>query len=357
MPRLGLGFLALLLVAVAASRAPAQQQHSERVRLQTADSVHLRGTYYPPNRVKAPCVLLLHPLGSDSRQKPWRELAATLQRKGFAVLALDFRGHGQSTTVDPDEFWSGRYANNRAYVRGLGQSQISFHDFHKRYYPVLINDIAAARSYLDRKNDAREVNSSNLVVIGADTGATLGAVWLNAEMHRYRLVPSVILGCPPQPDKTPEGTRILAAIWLSIDRELGGSPINLTRVLDGAGRQAGIPMVFLYSEGNKHDEHIAKTCAQALIRDNRLAFTGATPVKDAAGGAGRDLLSPRLGLPKAIPDYLETLFLERGHEWLDRDERQALYAWRLFHPRPRLLPANSPGDRTLVYHSYQDFLR
>ena len=54
--------------------------------------------------------------------------------------------------------------------------------------PVLINDIAAVKCFLDRKNDTGACNTSSTILLGAETGATLGAIWLNAEWRRYKVV-------------------------------------------------------------------------------------------------------------------------------------------------------------------------
>src|SRR5260370_21261334 len=58
--------------------------------------------------------------------------------------------------------------------------------FLPAYYPALVNDVVAARAWLDKKNDGGELNMSNLVVIGAGEGATIGTLWLYSELHRKR---------------------------------------------------------------------------------------------------------------------------------------------------------------------------
>ena len=64
------------------------------------DGVKLAAVYYPPVIVtqiagqKAPGVLLLHMNGGSKAD--WDSLAKGLQAQGMGVLAIDFRGHGQS---------------------------------------------------------------------------------------------------------------------------------------------------------------------------------------------------------------------------------------------------------------------
>jgi dienelactone hydrolase len=70
---------------------------AEAVRLTTADGVALAGLDYAPPTEAAPGVLLLHQRGG--RKENWTSLAQLFQKNGVAVMAVDFRGHGQSKGV------------------------------------------------------------------------------------------------------------------------------------------------------------------------------------------------------------------------------------------------------------------
>jgi alpha-beta hydrolase superfamily lysophospholipase len=58
------------------------------------DGVTLAGAFYPPETSPAPGVLLLHMW--QRKKEDWATLATQLQQNGYAVLALDLRGHGES---------------------------------------------------------------------------------------------------------------------------------------------------------------------------------------------------------------------------------------------------------------------
>lgn len=60
-------------------------------------AVTLSGTYWQPPSMGAPVVLLLHGNGADRTQM--NALARVLRGHGYGVLAIDFRGHGQSTPL------------------------------------------------------------------------------------------------------------------------------------------------------------------------------------------------------------------------------------------------------------------
>lgn len=68
---------------------------AEEMRVETADGVVIRGTYYAPPSAPAPALLLLHMLRKN--RDSWADFALFAQERGFAVLAIDLRGHGQST--------------------------------------------------------------------------------------------------------------------------------------------------------------------------------------------------------------------------------------------------------------------
>jgi alpha-beta hydrolase superfamily lysophospholipase len=123
---LGLGLLASWRVGtkmiwgrketkIAAAVAPASD-----LTLSTPDGMSLGATYWPGKNPNSPGVLLLHGLG-ESRQA----LAANadwLARQGFAVLTIDFRGHGQSSDA-PHSFGLGESIDAQTAFDWLKQSQ------------------------------------------------------------------------------------------------------------------------------------------------------------------------------------------------------------------------------------------
>lgn len=79
----------LLLLALQAS--PAQ-----RVVCPTDDGVEIVGSFYAPRDRNAPALVLVHQLGSTRAE--WEPLIAALRAdRDYAILAIDLRGHGEST--------------------------------------------------------------------------------------------------------------------------------------------------------------------------------------------------------------------------------------------------------------------
>src|SRR5262249_22254161 len=239
---LALGLSLVLGSPVLPRARAADDKGEEKVKFDTVDGVELRGVFYSsmvPSRSgkKAPCVLLLHKIGGSCTEDGWDQLAHDLQKAGFCVLAFDFRGHGNSTSIDSTTFWQDRF-NVQSLVKGYDPNKktIAIKDFNKGYYPQLVNDIAAAKNYLDTRNDAGDCNSSSVVLIGAQDGATLGAMWLNAELMRYRVTG------PLQLAKEPTGKDVAGAVWLSISPALGARAAPVTEWIKFAGKDNKIPM-------------------------------------------------------------------------------------------------------------------
>ncbi len=343
--------LIVLVAAAALAAAPdlaAQEPPGERVLIRTVDEAELAGRFYRSPR-KKPCVLLLHGPGNNRSARVWRPLAERLHEEGYAVLSFDFRGHGQSTTVDPDLFWM--QAANRNGIRGAQDEVIDADRFSDRYWPVLINDIAAAKAFLDRKNDAGECNSANLILIGANEGAALGAAWLHAECYRYRQHPPPFFGAPAQLEATPQAQHVLCALWLNLETKLGSRSLNLAGLLDGPIRRQRIPVVLVCDR----DSAVHQRAADGLertVKQSRARYSGIVSI--AAGGIerGEDLLV-RHYPPEQIVEYLKEVGEDLGDEWQDFDSRQSLFVWRT----PRLLtPANRIGSNTLLFQTYESFV-
>jgi hypothetical protein len=357
--------LAVLAVLVGGRTAPAQEggNAGKKMRFTTVDGVEISCTWRPGGKDKA-TVMLLHALavdkntkGEDSHKKGWDNLAKALADKGHAVLSFDFRGHGDSTTVDPKVFWAPLF-RNRTFVRPSNNpNQLLFKQIPATFYNSLVNDIAAAKAFLDRRNDAGECNSSNLVLIGAETGATLGAIWMNSEWQRWELFPQGV-GLQPTAAKTPEGKNIIGCLWLSINTKLGERTVNPVQTLAIASLKNATPTIFMYSEDQKGDKKIAREFEAAVkplqAQDaSKYEVLAAVPVKGAEQRRGRELLATQaLGVENYIFAWLPKIVEVKANEYVARDFQKSQFVWNL---NGTLIPAKRPGDTTFLYNDYSIF--
>jgi len=141
--------------AAAAGLPPAAdgEEQGERVEIVTEDKVVLVGSYYAARSAKqvSPGALLVHDAGG--RRADLDVLAARLQRQGFAVLALDLRGHGNSAKAGFD--WQSMTPEER-----------------ERLWAFAMRDLKAGSEWL-RTQPA--VHAASLSLVGVRAGCTLAA--------------------------------------------------------------------------------------------------------------------------------------------------------------------------------------
>ncbi len=289
---------------------------SENIKFDSVDGVELRGTFYPASKAKAPAVLMLHRYGGN--RQAWEKLAEELQNKGFAVLTFDFRGHGESTGVNPEVFW--KINANTTLINGAKQNRkaIRFADFKRSYPPMLVNDIMAAKRYLDKQNDAGLCNSSNLILIGAEEGAALGCLWIHEEWDRRPQIRTTLNRWIYDPQGKPFGEDIAAAIWLSPAAGLYGKSAGPW--LDKKEIRDKIPMLFYASKEDSAGVGAASQLYEDLKRRNKLDLTF-PPVLKPGKERGADLVSKKDDkVREDIAKYLEKVIDKRGvNAWKIRE--------------------------------------
>jgi dienelactone hydrolase len=170
-----------LAACVALLLAPAAFAGTQRVTIRTEDGVSLAGTWYEPDARQAPAVILVHML--HRTQHDWDPVASRLASEGIGALAIDLRGHGESSGgVDggdaPD-------------------------------YSALVRDVMAARRYLASRGD---VQQSRVGIAGASIGANLAVLEASAD-------PSVASLALLSPSIDYRGLKIEAAM-----KKYGGRP-------------------------------------------------------------------------------------------------------------------------------------
>ncbi len=149
--------------------------NAKKIDFQTADGVKIAGDFYDAGSQKS--VLLLHILPGN--RKDFSEFAELLSSKGFNVLNIDERGHGES------EAWAGETGSWREYIQA---------DYDKMIY-----DVAAAAGWLKNKIPATE-----LAVIGGSIGANL------ALLYGAKTQPKIVIALSPGLDYHGVKTEIAA---------------------------------------------------------------------------------------------------------------------------------------------------
>jgi dienelactone hydrolase len=339
-------------------------------KITTVDGVKLNATFYPSAKKNSPVVIMVHPIGEgkSSKSPEWKSMAEYLQSKDYAVITFDLRGHGDSTTVDPDIFW-GTLAKKGDVLtpaqqwtrKNVKQSKendvLEVKDFIKNpmYLPALCNDIAAVRAYLDRQNDMGDCNTGNIFVLGADNGATLAALWINSEWSRFKATPNPMFPKMPMIDKRAEGNDITGAVFLTIQNNLDPKrTMKVSGLLKNACRDHGMGAVFIYGSEDAKAESFAKDLEKSLKapKSKKHDFITAFPRTTNLGGV--KLLQNGLKTEKEITDWFDSLVADRGVEWAQREFVNTGYILRL--PTGTTPQVHRKGEKNLEFQTFEKFI-
>jgi len=284
---------ALALLFAGAPRAAAQPKGDEES-ITTADGFRLRGVFHKSAKAAdtSPVVILLYAPGPDQDMSKgeWGVMIKQLTEAGFHVFQFDWRGHGKSKDIiDTNKFWNLDGTNgftgtiNNKYIKdspakkkGAPKDEFSVKDFTSAanaaaYLPVYVNDLAAVRLHLDKKNDNSKVNTTSIYLIGVGDAAAIGMAWIYAEWNRPSVAPMFGIGAGAQtyafvpqlrPNliKTPAGNDIAAAIWISPTVPKAFPKATLQNwVRDPVAKLRTTPMMFLVGDKDETGKRDAET--------------------------------------------------------------------------------------------------
>lgn len=135
----------------------------ERISFETSDKIEIVGDWSAPVGAKR-AVLLLHMM--PALRVSWLPLSRSLNGAGFATLAIDLRGHGESTNKET----------------------LNYQNFSDAEHQASRLDVDAAVNFLKSKGFGEE----NISFAGASIGANLS---LDA-LYRYKGVTRAVLLSP-----------------------------------------------------------------------------------------------------------------------------------------------------------------
>lgn len=287
------------------------------VPITTIDGVNLVGTYYPsqdPTGIRvskeSPCVILLHKFGSDRSKGDWDKLAKELQVKGYCVISFDFRGHGESRSVEPN-FWKVGI-NNELVTKRPDKTRIdAVKDFKPGYLPWMVNDILAVRKFLEVKNDSAELNINSMFLIGAQEGASLGMLFTATEWIRQYTTGFTALQTAGVTHLG--GQDIAGCVWLSLVQRPNNIHFDMNAwVRNTQPMRERTPFYLLYGERDRGAAQTAEGVFGILTggrQKNRLTQKYDVKQTDLAGQAL--LGQPALGVDAKIIDFLEKVLADR----------------------------------------------
>lgn len=154
---------------------PQPMSQSQKVTFTTTDGVTIVGDYVDAG-ADSPQALLLHMM--PATKESYTKFAEKLKEAGISSLAIDFRGHGDST----------RIMNQESGIR-KGSEVLDYKNFTDAQQQAKILDVRAAVEWLTRN---KQVTKNRLVVVGASIGANLALQYLAENPE----VPAAVLLSP-----------------------------------------------------------------------------------------------------------------------------------------------------------------
>ena len=157
---LSVAALTLSAFSTAALAAESEIPKPRNVKLTTKDGVQLSIVYYEGTEgEKTVPVVVIHDWKSKEEGATYKTLAEYLQRKGYAVILPDLRGHGDSTRQ--------KYSGNS---RKLDPTKA-------RPESVIDGDLESIRMFLLEENNAKRLNLAATTLLGVGQGAILACVY------------------------------------------------------------------------------------------------------------------------------------------------------------------------------------
>lgn len=316
--------LASLLLVTLAATASAQPATTSKLisdlPLTTKDGWQIAITYYESTEgEEAPVVVLLPSKGgsrldwktglADKSGKWTKGLADRLHREGgFAVVAVDLRGHGQARgpgglgVVKPKKV-------RRKGSRGAG-GQLKADDYKR----MVLLDMAAVKKFIKKEHQDKKLNMRKMAIISADDSVPIAAYFAYNDWREkpYSDAPTIAA-------RTPRGQDVRALVMLSPVEKVPGVHVSkpLTYMKDR------VSFLICTGERDSFDKGATKKVNQYLTgsTDNKEnIFMREYPTKY----RGTDLIGRRLGVETNIMNFLKLRLKSLSgptYAWRDRKNK------------------------------------
>jgi len=287
----------------AVAQNSSQSAGAEDFKLTTKDGVKLVVTYFPSNLGKdAVPIVMLHD-DMESRAV-FNTLARELQNpegeelQSHAVLTVDLRGHGESTTQE------GRNGKTRQ----LEADRLKPNDYRN----MVLYDMEAVRRFLRMKNDAGELNLNKLCLLGAGMGANVATAYAAYDWS------------VPELARVKQGQDVKALILASPRRSFGG--LSIMKALKHKAVRERLSVLLVYgdqdSAATKDTKNVHKLLSnyhklpppdQRREKQDLFIISLPTSLKGT-----RLLTDPDFSMLPKLDAFLDSRLSQQEFEWLKR---------------------------------------
>lgn len=200
---------------------------AEKFTLQTPDGYTLIGEFSAPEGEKLPTIILLHMLNRD--RNDWATLIKKLNSNGFACVAIDQRGHGESINK--------------------GDKVVDWHKFTTKDFNRMVDDV---KLIVDHLKTRKEADISRISLIGASIGANIALQYASGDQS----IKTIILLSPGLDYRGVKADRSAVSkygkrpILLVASEDDSYSAQTCKALITTAEKTASIYSVYLYKTAN-----------------------------------------------------------------------------------------------------------
>jgi pimeloyl-ACP methyl ester carboxylesterase len=321
--------LAVLLAALCASGPSATLRAAQKKdaeggmaaephTLETDDGLNLKIKYYRSAAEKdAAVVVLLHMKDQNKRVwEPDNGFAKTLQARGFAVITVDLRYHGES------KVGGAAPAGNANQGKPKGKKDAGMALKVGDFQAMVALDMEAVKKFIFDEHQAGRLNMNKMGIIGPEMGASIAVAYTNLDWDKEPYED----GLPGY--ETPRGQDVRALILISPEETFHGSGIKMAQQMPRIRDNKQIS-VFICSGNDPKDEAQAKKIFDMVnppvtadkkkdrLNEDRM-FQKAFPARL----TGTNLLDKGLDIEKLMVNFLEKHLKSVDSTWRDRESKR-----------------------------------
>lgn len=258
--------LIALAIGLMSSQLVAQEESTSQVIPSEGDQFPIHITYFPAladaassGLTNAPVVVLLH--GDKESRQFWNKGSAPrgtnpfpveLQKRGYAVVTVDLRKHGESVAEN--------------------QSKAVKND---DYTKMVLGDLAAVKEFIQGEHQKQNLNMRKMAIVASGFSAPVAASFAELDWKKR---PYDDHALPAK--KTPRGQDVQALIFLSPDK--GAGKLSTTRSVAFL-KNPVMNIAFQVIVGQEDSQHYSTA---------KLVHSNFTSIKENAERA--ELISPQL---------------------------------------------------------------
>ena len=294
---------ALLLSFSAAAQDGKKDKAFEDKLLLSADGWPLKLTYYKSTDGKEAAVVVLLHMKNESRMvwtAPNGFAEKSLQGKGFAVIALDLRKHGQSKPDATDDEFPKSSAD-----KDKSAKKVSSGDLRPADHQAMVVDLEAVKRFIFEEHQKGHLNMRKTAIIAPTMSAAISVVFA---ANDWAKTPYDDASTPAA--RTPRGQDIQALVLMSPETNVAGIQVH-----QAAPALKATPLATLVLVGKTDPEkEQAKKLFQLLGGDP--AKTAQPKKTDAKKGKDKDAESSKVDKQRHY--YIELNTKLRGTELLGK---------------------------------------